>query len=232
MPRIDQLLASLGYGSRHDVRAWVRKARVTVQGVPTTDPGARADPAEVRFDGEPLDHPDKLLLLLNKPAGRVCSHDPAEGPSVYGLLPERWRQRNPPVTSVGRLDKETTGLLLLTDRSDLVHRLTSPRRKVPKTYVATLDQDLPPDSEELFASGRLVLAGEDSPCAPATLRRIGDRVVEIVVTEGRFHQVRRMCASQGCEVRALHRTRFGHLEIGDVAAGRWIELPSDCFDSK
>jgi 16S rRNA pseudouridine516 synthase len=229
MPRIDQLLASLGYGSRHDVRGWVRDARVTVNGVAATDPGARAEPADVRFDGEALDHPAPLLLMLNKPAGRVCSHDPAEGPSVYGLLPERWRRRNPAVTSVGRLDKETTGLLLLTDRSDLVHRLTSPRRKVPKTYVATLDRELPPGTEELFAGGRFLLPGEDTPCAPATLRRIGERVAEIVITEGRFHQVRRMCARQGCAVLALRRTRFAGLEIGDLAEGRWIELPADCL---
>ncbi len=232
MPRIDQLLASLGYGSRHDIRGWVRDARVTVKGALATDPGVRADPADVRFDGEPLDHPAKLLLLLHKPAGRVCSHDPSEGPSVYGLLPERWRRRHPAVTSVGRLDKETTGLLLLTDRSDLVHRLTSPRRKVPKTYLATLDRELPPGTEELFAGGQFILPGEETPCAPATLRRIGDRVAEIVITEGRFHQVRRMCAHQGCEVVALHRTRFADLEIGDVAEGRWIELPADCLDPK
>lgn len=230
MHRVDQLLASLGYGTRREVRGWLGTGRVTVRGVPAADPGARVEPGDVRVDGEPLDHPGEILILLNKPAGRVCSHDPAEGPSVYGLLPERWQRRNPQVTSVGRLDKETTGLLLLTDRSAIVHLLTSPRHKVPKAYRATLDREPPPGIEDLFACGRLLLSGEEKPCAPAVLRRIGGREAEIVITEGRYHQVRRMFASQGCEVLALDRTRFGDLEIGDLPRGQWMELPVNFFD--
>jgi 16S rRNA pseudouridine516 synthase len=229
MRRIDQLLASLGYGSRREVREWLRAGRVTVRGVPERDPGARVEPGDVRIDGEPPDHPGELLILLNKPAGRVCSHDPTEGPSVYGLLPERWQRRNPGVTSVGRLDKETTGLLLLTDCSAIVHRLTSPRHKVPRVYRATLDREPPPGTEDVFSSGLLALAGEEAPCAPAAMRRVGDREAEITITEGRYHQVRRMFASQGCLVVALHRARFGDLELGDLEPGRWIELPADMF---
>jgi 16S rRNA pseudouridine516 synthase len=230
MRRIDQLIASLGYGTRREAREWLRESRVTVRGVPATDPGARVEPADVRIDGEPLDHPGRLLILLNKPAGRVCSHDPSEGPSVYGLLPARWQRRNPAVTSVGRLDKETTGLLLLTDCSAIVHRLTSPRHKVPKVYRAILDCGLPPGAEAVFASGRCLLAGDDKPCEPATLRRIGEREVEIAVTEGRYHQVRRMFASLGCAVLSLHRTRFGDLDMGNLAPGQWIEFPVNHFD--
>ena len=213
-------------------RDWLRAGRITVAGVLAEDPGQRVEPEAMRIDGAPLDHPGPLLLALHKPAGRVCSHDPGEGPNVYGLLPERWQRRNPPVTSIGRLDKETTGLLLLTDRSDLVHRLTSPRHKVPKTYVATLDREPPPGTEALFAGGQLVLADEAEPCAPATLRRLGERIAELVVTEGRYHQVRRMFASQGCEVLTLRRTRFGDLELGDLPEGRWIELPAGRFDTR
>jgi 16S rRNA pseudouridine516 synthase len=230
MRRIDQLLASLGYGTRREVREWLGDGRVTVRGVPEMDPGRRVDPGDVGIDGEPLDHPGLLLILLNKPAGRVCSHDPSEGPSVYGLLPERWQRRNPPVTSVGRLDKETTGLLLLTDCSAIVHRLTSPRHKVPKVYRATLDREPPPGAEAVLASGSCILQGEEKPCVPATLRRIREREAEIIVTEGRYHQVRRMFASLGCAVLSLHRTRFGDLEVGNLAPGQWIELPVNHFD--
>lgn len=229
MRRIDQLLASLGYGSRREVREAILAGRVTVQGVTERDPGRRAQPADVRLDGEPLDHPGELLLLLNKPAGRVCSHNPAEGPSVYGLLPARWQARNPRVTSVGRLDKDTTGLLLLTDCSALVHRLTSPKHKVPKVYRARLEAAIPPRTEDLFASGTLLLAGEESPCAPAILRRLGEREAEITLTEGRYHQVKRMFASQGCTVTELQRVRFGSLELGELAVGGWIELPLNCL---
>jgi len=232
MRRLDQLLANLGYCSRREARGWIEAARVTVGGEVATDYGRKADPAGVRVDDQALDHPAGLLLLLHKPVGLVCSHDGREGPNVYSLLPERWRRRNPPVTSVGRLDKETSGLLLLTDQSPLVHRLTSPRHKLPKVYRATVDRDLPAGLVPLFAGGTLVLTDEDTSCAPAELRIIAPREAEVTLTEGRYHQVRRMFASQGCEVLALHRTRFGHLELGGLAAGQWRELPADEFDRR
>jgi 16S rRNA pseudouridine516 synthase len=225
MRRLDQLLASLGYGSRREVRDWIEAGRVTVKGSAVSDAGLRVEAEDVRIDGEPPDHPGELLIMLNKPAGRVCSHDSREGPTVYGLLPERWQLRNPPVTSVGRLDKETTGLLLLTDDSKLVHRLTSPKQKVPKIYQVKLDRDLPAGIEGVFASGALLLAGEDTPCAPAALKRVGAREAEVTLTEGRYHQVRRMFAHQGCSVVGLHRSRFGSLEISALPSGGWIELP-------
>jgi 16S rRNA pseudouridine516 synthase len=230
MRRLDQILASLGYGSRSRVREWIEAGRVTVNGVPETDAGKRVDPGHVSIDGEPPDHPGELLIMLNKPAGRVCSHETAEGPSVYGLLPERWQHRNPPVTSVGRLDKDTTGLLLLTDISRLVHRLTSPKHKVPKVYRARLDRDMPPGIEEVFSGGQLLLPAEATPCAPASLSRISDREAAVTLTEGRYHQVRRMFASQGCMVVELHRTHFGGLELGNLPLGNWIELPTNILD--
>lgn len=227
MRRLDQLLANLGYCSRREARTWVEAGRVTVRGEVADDFGAKADPADVRVDGEPLDHPDGILLLLHKPLGLVCSHDLDEGPSVYDLLPARWRRRNPVVTTVGRLDKDTSGALLVTDQSALVHRLTSPKHKVEKVYRATVDADLPAGLAELFASGTLVLKGETTPCAPAQLGVLGPREAELTLTEGRYHQVRRMFASQGCEVLTLHRSRFGHLAIDDLAPGQWRELRCD-----
>jgi 16S rRNA pseudouridine516 synthase len=183
----------------------------------------------VRVDSEPLDHPDGLLLLVHKPLGLVCSHDEREGPNVYSLLPERWRRRNPVVTSVGRLDKDTSGLLLLTDQSELVHKLTSPKHKVPKVYRATLGADLPAGLAALFAAGTLVLKDETAPCAPAVLKVLGPREAELTLTEGKYHQVRRMFASQGCEVLTLERLRFDALDLGGLSAGQWRELPLDTF---
>lgn len=229
MRRLDQLLANLGYCSRREARDWIKSGRVAVRGEVVDDFGAKADPADVRLDAEPLDHPDGLLLLLHKPVGVVCSHDEHEGPNVYSLLPTRWQARNPQVTSVGRLDKDTSGLLLLTDRSELVHRLTSPKHKVPKVYHATLDAELPAGLAGIFAAGTLVLKGEDAPCSPARLEILGPRAAELTLIEGRYHQVRRMFASQGCEVLTLHRPRFGHLDLGDLPAGQWRELPLDTF---
>ena len=226
--RLDQLLANLGYCSRREVRDWLKAGRVSVAGKVADDPGVKPSPAAVRVDGEPLDHPDGLLLLLNKPLGLTCSHDPREAPLVYELLPARWRERNPVVTSVGRLDKETSGLILLTDRTELVHRLTSPKHKVPKIYRATTDRDLSPDLIPRFASGTIQLDGEKEPCAPAELRLVGPREAELTLIEGKYHQVRRMFAACGATVLTLHRTAFGPLTLGDLQPGRYRELaPAD-----
>lgn len=229
MRRLDQFLSNLGYCSRREARTWIDAGRVTIDGTPADDPGIRVRADAVRVEGEPLDHPEGLLLLLHKPAGLVCSHDPREGPSVYDLLPPRWRARNPQITSIGRLDKDTSGLLLLTDQTALVHRLTSPKHKVPKTYLATVDHDLDPALVAPFASGTLLLEGEKAPCAPAELRLIDSRTAELTLTEGKYHQVRRMFASQGWTVLALHRPRFGDLTLGELPTGQWRELPLNTF---
>ena len=223
--RLDQLLSRFGYCSRSEARIWLRQGRVRVRGVPATDPAQRVHTADVQIDGEPVDHPAGLLVLFHKPAGRVCSHETDEGPSIYDGLPPRWLQRNPPVTSIGRLDKDATGLLLLTDDGALVHRWTSPRHDVPKVYEATLDRDLDPAWIAVFASGTLQLDGESSPCLPARLEIRSPREALLELTEGRYHQVKRMFASQGARVIRLHRTRFGPFELGDLPVGQWRVLP-------
>ena len=227
MRRLDQLLANLGYCSRREARDWVRSGRVSIRGKLANDSAQKAVPADVCIDGEPPDHPDGPLLMLHKPCGLVCSHEESEGPSVYSLLPERWRRRNPVVTSIGRLDKDTSGLLLLTDQAPLVHRLTSPKHKVPKVYRATVDCDLDPAWVALFAGGTLRLDGEKEPCAPAVLTIVSVREATLTLTEGRYHQVRRMFAAVGATVLTLHREKFGAWELGNVPPGVWRELPLD-----
>lgn len=226
MRRLDQLLANLGYCSRRETRDFLKKHAVTVRGAPARDPSAKVDASAVLIDGEPPDHPDGLLLLLNKPLGLVCSHDEREGPRVYDLLPGRWRARNPQVTSIGRLDKETSGLLLLTDRTELVHLYTSPKHKVPKLYRATTDRDLAPELVEKFAAGTLLLDGEKERCAPAELRLFPGqpRLAELVLTEGKYHQVRRMFAATGATVLTLERVAFGRLRLGDLAPGKFRHI--------
>lgn len=223
MRRLDQLLANLGYCSRSEARDFLKKHAVTVRGIPVRDPSGKVLAADVLIDGEALDHPEGLLLVLNKPLGLVCSHDEREGPRVYDLLPTRWRARNPQVTSIGRLDKDTSGLILLTDRTELVHQYTSPKHKVPKLYRATVDADLAPELIPLFAAGTLVMEGETAPCAPAELRLRADdrRTAELVLTEGKYHQVRRMFAAVGVTVLTLHRVQFGRLTLGTLAPGEF-----------
>lgn len=223
--RLDALLSRYGYCSRSEARAWLKNERVTLNGAPLTSHSDKASPGAVLVDGEPVEFPGGLLVILHKPVDHVCSHDAGEGPSVYDLLPQRWLHRNPVVTTIGRLDKDATGVLLITDDGDLVHRWTSPKHKVAKLYEVTVDADLPGEMAELFASGTLLLEGEDKPCLPAKLVVLGSREATLELTEGRYHQVKRMFASQGCTVTRLHRSRFGEITLDGLAPGEWRALP-------
>jgi 16S rRNA pseudouridine516 synthase len=212
-------LANLGYGSRRQVEALLRDGRVTdADGRPL---GAEAQPEHeaIRIDGQPLDPPPGAVLMLHKPAGYTCStSDP--GRVVYELLPPRFRLRNPIIAPVGRLDRDTTGLLLLTDDGPLLHRIISPKSRIPKVYDAMLAHDLTGEEAAVFAAGTLMLRSETAPLEPAVLEALGPRRARLTVTEGRYHQVRRMFAAAGNHVEALHRTAIGGLGLGDLAEGK------------
>jgi 16S rRNA pseudouridine516 synthase len=217
MARLDRLLANLGYGSRREVAALVARKQVVLDGAVLKDAGARvpvtADlPARMTVSGQPIDPPAPLTLIMHKPLGVVCSHREA-GRSIYELLPPRWRARIPALSSIGRLDKETSGLLLITDDGPFLHRVISPRSNVAKRYVATLDRPLTGDEARIFAAGTLMLEGEKDPLAPATLEATGPTEAILTITEGRYHQVRRMFAAVGNHVTALHRDRIGGLAL-------------------
>jgi 16S rRNA pseudouridine516 synthase len=225
--RIDALLSRYGYCSRSEARAWVKTGRVSVRGAQVRNVAEKADPANVFIDGKLIEHPAGILALMHKPQGYVCSHDPGEGPAIYDLLPEQWLRRNPPVTTIGRLDKDTTGVLLVTDDGDRVHRWTSPRHKVAKVYEVTVDADLPPNLPTLFASGDLLLEGESKPCLPAKIELLSLREARVEIYEGRYHQVKRMFASQGCNVTRLHRSAFGAFTVSDLQPGEWRILSAE-----
>ena len=225
--RLDQLLSSLGYGSRASVVSFIAQGRVTL--LSNAQAKLKADmriPAhDILFDGEALDHPDGIFIVMHKPVGVVCTHDEREGKTVYDLLPERWRQRSPRIESVGRLDKETSGLLLLTDQHALIHQLTSPKHKVMKVYEADVDSPLTREMVDLFASGTLVLHGESKPCLPAALEIIAPNRARLSISEGRYHQVRRMLASVGSPVLTLHRSQFGDLTLEGLPVGAFKSIP-------
>ncbi len=229
--RLDQLLSSLGHGSRREVRELIGTGVVTIHGKVVDDEGFKVAPddvAAVRVEGEPLEAPEGLLVMLHKPVGYVCTHAEGEGETIYKLVPEQWAKRNPPVTSVGRLDKDTSGLLLLTDRGELVQRWTSPKSVVEKVYEAEVDRPLEQGLVDAFASGSLMLRSEESPCLPAKLEIVSERMARVTLTEGRYHQVRRMFASQGWHVEKLHRVRFGEYALGDLKEGEWRVLATPC----
>jgi 16S rRNA pseudouridine516 synthase len=221
--KLVKLIANLGYGSRKDVSAMFREGRITDAAGELLNADDRVAHADIRIDGEALDPPAGLALMLHKPVGYTCStKDP--GRIVYDLLPPRFRLRSPLLSMVGRLDRDTSGLLLLTDDGALLHRIVSPKSRLPKVYEATLAHDLRGDEAGLFASGTLQLESENTPLAPARLEVVAPRLARLTLTEGRYHQVRRMFAAVGNHVQALHRSRIGGLELGGLAPGEWRTL--------
>lgn len=224
--RLDRLLGNLGYGSRNEMQQIARRGAVVLDGAPVKDAGTRIAltpdlPGRLTIDGEPLDPLPGLALMLHKPLGMTCSHKEA-GPLVYDVLPPRWRRRDPAISTVGRLDKETSGLLLMTDDGALLHQIISPKRHVTKHYVATLARPLRGHEADLFAAGTMMLEGEDKPLAPAVLEVLSPQAARVTVTEGRYHQVRRMFAAVGNHVEALHRERIGALALpADLEAGMY-----------
>jgi len=227
--RIDRLLANMGYGSRREVQGLVEDGLVTLDGAALTRADQRiavtADLARrMLIQGAPLDPPAPLTLIVHKPLGLVCSHT-EPGRSIYELLPARWRRREPALSTIGRLDKDTSGLLLLTDDGGLLHKIISPRAHVTKRYHVTLDRPFRGDEAEQFASGTLMLEGEAKPLAPAVLEVLSPLTGWLTLTEGRYHQVRRMFAALGNHVQDLHRDRMGGLDLpGDLAAGAYRPL--------
>ena len=224
--KLVKLIANLGYGSRKDVSALFREGRITDAAGEVLYADDRVAHADIRIDGEALDPPVGLALMLHKPVGYTCStKDP--GRIVHDLLPPRFRLRSPLLSMVGRLDRDTSGLLLLTDDGALLHRIVSPKSQLPKVYEATLAQDLRGDEAALFASGSLQLESENTPLAPARLEAVTSRLARLTLTEGRYHQVRRMFAAVGNHVLALHRSRIGGLELGGLASGEWRMLDAE-----
>ncbi|GAB3097364.1 pseudouridine synthase [Lysobacter terrae] len=221
--KLVKLIANLGYGSRRDVTAMFRAGMITDAKGEVLYADDKVAHEDIRIEGEALDPPAGLLIVLNKPVGYTCStKDP--GRIVYDLLPPRYRLRSPVLSTVGRLDRDTSGLLLMTDDGALLHRIVSPKTHLPKVYEAELASDLRGDEEAIFASGTLLLEAETTPLAPAQLEVVAPRKARLTLTEGRYHQVRRMFAAVGNHVDALHRSRIGGLDLDDLPSGQWRVL--------
>jgi 16S rRNA pseudouridine516 synthase len=217
---LESILFTQGFGSRRQCRALIAAGRVNADGAACTDPDVDLPPDGLVFevDGEPWLYRERAYLMLNKPAGYECSREPQHHLSVFSLLPAQLIMRG--VQCVGRLDEDTTGLLLLSDDGRFIHAYTSPKRKVPKTYLATTRHPL--DDAQLTALREgVLLHGESKPVAATALAR-GDRQLELTVNEGKYHQVKRMIAAAGNRCDALHRERIGGLALpATLAPGAW-----------
>lgn len=224
------MLSRYGYCTRREAREWVHRGRVVCGGVVVNNVNCKVDPDVTYVDGSPIPFVHGLYVAFNKPLGYTCSHDES-GDLVYDLLPPQWLRRGDGVNSVGRLDKETSGLLLLTDDGAFLHALTSPKRHVSKVYEVETACPIPAEAVALFAEGSLVLRGEKKPCAPAELRVQSACRGELVIHEGRYHQVRRMLAAVGAPVIRLHRSAIGPLRLQDLnlKPGEWVAFDPSVF---
>ena len=223
--RWSQILFSQGFGTRRECDALLYAGLVSLGGHPIDDPMEDVDTDGLVFEvrGQPWPYRNKALVVLNKPAGYECSQKPKHHPSVMNLLPPPLRLRQ--VQPVGRLDEDTTGLLLLTDDGSLIYRLTSPKKHVPKVYeIETTDPVTEAQAAELMHG--VVLHDDPMPVRAAACEITGERALRMTLLEGKYHQVKRMVAAAGNTVSRLHRSRYGELVLPpDLAPGQWRWLP-------
>ena len=222
MIRLDKFLCDSGAGTRSQVKDILKAGRVTVDGKPEKDGSRKIDPQSqsVTLDGEPLGGERRLVVMLNKPAGFVTATEDAQQKTVMELLPKEWAHLD--LKPVGRLDKETEGLLLFTNDGDLLHRLISPKQEVPKVYYARHEGQAGEADVAAFSEGLTLRDG--SVCRPAVLEPLGPGESLITVCEGKYHQVRRMMAARNMTVTYLERRQEGNLTLGDLPRGQTREL--------
>ncbi len=238
--RLDQMLFSQGFGTRRVCAGLIEQGLVTVAGQPCTEPDTEVDvtaePLRYTVQGADWLYHERAYLMLHKPAGYECSHRPGAWPSIYTLLPMPLRQRPPHtkssakivgVQAVGRLDQDTTGLLLLSDDGAFIHRMNSPKRHVPKVYEVTTRHSLDARQVDRLLAG-VVLDDDPKPVAAAEALAVSDHQLCMTLTEGKYHQVKRMVAAVGNRVEALHRSRIGQLPLpADLAPGQWRCLTAE-----
>jgi len=227
--RLRQILFSQGFGTRRECEALIWHALVQVGERVLDDPDEELDTDGLVFSvrGQPWPFHDKALLMMNKPAGYECSRKPRHHPSVMSLLPAPLRQRE--VQPIGRLDEDTTGLLLFTDDGALIHKLTSPKWHVPKVYVADCADAVETRQVQQLLDG-VVLHDDPLPVRAAACEATAERQLRLTLTEGKYHQVKRMIAAAGNHVSALRREAFGALQLpADLAAGQWRWVERDAI---
>ncbi len=232
--RLDDILYSQGFGTRRVCAGLIQQGLVSVPGVDEVEPGTdlATDGLMFTVQGKSWPYQEKAYLMLHKPAGTECSQKPSTYPSIYTLLPSPLRLRPQKgavqgVQAVGRLDQDTTGLLLLTDDGKFIHRMSSPRHHVPKVYEVTTKHPLEAAQVQKLLAG-VVLDDDPKPVKAAACEAVDPHHLRLTLTEGKYHQVKRMLAAVGNRVEALHRSRIGGLQLTDeLAPGQWRWLGAD-----
>lgn len=227
--RLDKLLCEMKIGTRSQVKTYIRQGLVLVNGMPVRQSDLKVEEAsdEIVFRGSILHYRKFFYYMLNKPPGTVSATRDKLAPTVIALLGDAYRED---IFPVGRLDRDTTGLLLLTNDGALAHRLLAPGRHVDKTYHVTLEKKFSGEAADLLQQG--VDIGDEKPTMPAHVRMLNDHTILLTIHEGRYHQVKRMLAAVGNHVLALQRIAFGSLELdGSLKPGQFRELTEEEVDS-
>lgn len=232
--QLQEILYTQGFGTRRVCAGLVQQGYVTISGAVIVDPSADIDVAGLQFtvQGKAWEYHDKAYLMLHKPSGTECSQKPSTYPSIYTLLPSPLRLRPNKgavqgVQAVGRLDQDTTGLLLMTDDGHFIHRMGSPKHHVPKVYEVTTKHPVDAAQVDKLLAG-VVLDDDPKPVRAAACEATGELQLRLTLTEGKYHQVKRMVAAVGNRVEALHRSRIGSLVLTDaLPAGQWRWLAAD-----
>ncbi len=224
--RLDRLLSNLGYGSRNQIGKAVRLGAFELDGEIVSNASAKIDTTKnlherAKFDDEPLDPLSPIYLILHKPVGYVCGHSDKDGPTIFKFLPPRFRNRNPKLSIAGRLDKDSTGLVFMTDDGDFLHKITHPKTHLPKTYEVEVRDNFNGEEEKLFGSGEFMIDGEDKSLKPVQFKKTGDKSCEMVLTEGRYHQIKKMFEKLNNEVTKLYRIQIGEFQVNDLKEGEW-----------
>ena len=224
--RLDKLVTDAGLCSRSQARDWIRRGRVAVEGRTVTDPAEKLDPAavSVTVDGKTIGESGHIYVMLHKPAGLLTATRDPRKPTVLDAMPEEWKRRG--LFPVGRLDKDTTGLLLLTDDGDFAHKIISPKSHVAKLYEAGVEGTPTPEDIEAFRAG--IELKDGTKCLPAELVDLGNSVVRVEVYEGKYHQIKRMLGSRRLPVQTLCRLRIGGLWLDErLAPGEYRRLTEE-----
>ncbi len=225
MERIDKIIASQGLYSRSDVKYLVKRKRIAVDGAVVTSSSQKADPeiSVITIDGKPLTVKKQVYLMLHKPQGYVSATEDKTQPTVLEFVPQAYKGRE--IFPAGRLDKDTTGLMILTDDGVLAHNILSPRKHVQKVYRVELDTPVTKEMQEGFAAG---VALNDGVCKAAKLTILDEKTAEVTLQEGRYHQIKRMFGCFGAKVVALHRLAMGNLYLpADLPEGACRELTAE-----
>lgn len=224
---LTKLLQSQGFGTRRECRGLILSGRVEIAGEAVTDADADINPEGLRFSvgGQDWQYREKACVMLHKPAGHECSQRPRHHPSVLSLLPIQLRNRG--LQTVGRLDEDTTGLLLLTDDGQFLHRYTSPKKNIAKVYRATVRHPLTEEQLNALRSG-VVLHDDPEPVVAQSAIARDAHTLELTLTGGKYHQVKRMVAAAGNRVEALHRERMGEFVLpAELKPGEWCYVEPD-----